>query len=492
MRWESRSISSQRRTEILNEVDQNGAVGPEYLVLVALSCIIATFGLAQDSTAILIGAALLTPLAGPVMVCALALIRGDAERLVRASVALIVGAIVTILLSVVLARLIGSLGTVDLSGTGTPAEIANRAQISLLDLGVGLAGGAAAAYALLVRSRLPYVLPHALIAIILLPPLCVVGIGLSQGDGHLWQGAALVLIASFTAVLAGGACVFALAGLGQAPPARQPVGSPPRGGTLVARARSFNAILLAPVALVLIIAVVLAVRQDQSTAATRSALESGIASMPGVELVGFTQSGDGDHLDIMATLRSTGALTIDQERALQEEVATTLGQRVALRLLVVPGVALSPVSPSVAGASGTPVARATETEQARAPRTPLPVAPTVLVPTTTPSFTPVPPAVRPRHGATAVVRGTHGFGANARSSPALNGAVVAVLPDGTVVQLTGKEANVDGFGWLEVRLPDGKLAWIATNFLGPATPQATATRTTHATPTRTPHVTATP
>ncbi len=51
-------------------------------------------------------------------------------------------------------------------------------------------------------------------------------------------------------------------------------------------------------------------------------------------------------------------------------------------------------------------------------------------------------------------------------SPGLT-AIVAALPDGTLVQRTGVQANGDGYVWARVVLPDGRVVWIPNKYLVP-------------------------
>jgi uncharacterized protein YgiM (DUF1202 family) len=62
---------------------------------------------------------------------------------------------------------------------------------------------------------------------------------------------------------------------------------------------------------------------------------------------------------------------------------------------------------------------------------------------------------------------TNGFGANVRSEPTLRSEMIAQLSDGSRVDLTGEAESADGFNWQRVRLEDGRLGWIADNFLIP-------------------------
>lgn len=66
---------------------------------------------------------------------------------------------------------------------------------------------------------------------------------------------------------------------------------------------------------------------------------------------------------------------------------------------------------------------------------------------------------------TAVIGNTNGFGVYVRSEPGLQYEMLTQLPDGSRVEMTGEVQTADGFSWQRVRLEDGRLGWIANNFL---------------------------
>lgn len=93
--------------------------------------------------------------------------------------------------------------------------------------------------------------------------------------------------------------------------------------------------------------------------------------------------------------------------------------------------------------------------------TPSPFSP--LAPTPSPESSPTSEVV-PGSGF-ARIGNTNGFGVNVRSEPGLEYEMLAQLSDGIRVELTGEMQSADGFTWQRVRLEDGRLGWIANNFL---------------------------
>ena len=80
-----------------------------------------------------------------------------------------------------------------------PAEVASRTHPGPFDLAIALAGGAAAAYAL-VRLEGAAALFGVAIATALMPPLCVVGIGLALDDQGVWGGAGVLFATNLVAI----------------------------------------------------------------------------------------------------------------------------------------------------------------------------------------------------------------------------------------------------------------------------------------------------
>jgi uncharacterized membrane protein len=90
-------------------------------------------------------------------------------------------------------------------------EILARSHPNLLDLGVALAAGSIAGYAR-VRKRIAESVGGAAIAVALMPPLCVVGIGLALRNWELAYGAALLFATNLTGIALACASVFAANG----------------------------------------------------------------------------------------------------------------------------------------------------------------------------------------------------------------------------------------------------------------------------------------
>jgi uncharacterized hydrophobic protein (TIGR00271 family) len=178
-------------------------------VLLVLSVVIGTGGIITDSTATVIGAMIVAPLMTPIMATALAIVTGDGKRIWRSL--LIVAAGVGI--AVGLSWLMGILSTSVV--TTAKGQVAGRISPRTTDLVVALASGAAGGFAL-GRSNVSDALPGVAIAISLVPPLCVVGVMLANGDPSAAAGAMLLFVTNFLAILIAGGGSLALMGFGRA------------------------------------------------------------------------------------------------------------------------------------------------------------------------------------------------------------------------------------------------------------------------------------
>jgi uncharacterized membrane protein len=90
-------------------------------------------------------------------------------------------------------------------------EITARVAPNLFDLAVALASGAAGAYAM-ARKDVAASLPGVAIAAALVPPLCVVGIGLAAADMQIAGGGGLLFITNLVAIVLAGSVALLLLG----------------------------------------------------------------------------------------------------------------------------------------------------------------------------------------------------------------------------------------------------------------------------------------
>ena len=177
-----------------------------YLILIISSCMIATFGLLSNSTAVIIGAMLVAPLMLPIRGLAFGALVGDSFLFRTGSVSVVVGTILAVILSCLIGWLTGI--------TNYGSEILARTQPDLLDLGIAVAAGAIGGYSK-IQSKVSDTFAGTAIAVALMPPVCVVGLGLSQGNWILSRGATLLYLTNLLGIAL--ACMMVFLSAGYAP-----------------------------------------------------------------------------------------------------------------------------------------------------------------------------------------------------------------------------------------------------------------------------------
>lgn len=170
-----------------------------FYVLLALSGAISTLGLLAGSAATIIGAMIIAPLMGPIIGIAYAMVVANRRLLRRSSFTLLTGILMTIATAMAIAHLIG-LKTLN-------PEIMARVHPTLIDLGVAIAAGAAGAFAKS-RAGIADALPGVAIAVALVPPLSVIGIGLAFGSPTVTFGATLLFLTNLIGIIFSGGVVF--------------------------------------------------------------------------------------------------------------------------------------------------------------------------------------------------------------------------------------------------------------------------------------------
>jgi len=387
-RWRSliyrlRFLTRERRAEVLEQLERASSPSFDFFLLVILSCCIATLGLITNSAAVIIGAMLVAPLMSPILGLSLASVAGRRSMFERAVVALIEGA----LLAVGLSALLGALVYLVPFGLPTelPAEILARTHPSPFDLGIALAGGAAAAYAL-AQPHLSATLPGVAIATALMPPLCTLGLGLALRRPDVWGGALLLFLTNFAAISFAGIVVFVLLGF-------RPVYNKGHRELYIAGA------LVTLVTVPLFVLTTRAVAEVRDARATQDVVASEITMLPDEQLVGIERSQEGGSLNLRVTVRTSRPPTHSEVVALQSKIAARLDRPVALVLIDVPMIKLDPMIPPTRtptftpGPSPTPTLTRTATATPTATPTVTPTATASVTPSPSPSPTP-PPALR--------------------------------------------------------------------------------------------------
>jgi uncharacterized hydrophobic protein (TIGR00271 family) len=197
-------LEREDRLALAERVNQLTPVNVDFVMMMTLASVLASLGLMQGSTAVVIGAMLVAPLMGPLLGAGLAVTQGNLKLFRDAVIAVGVG----VGLGLVVSLLVGLLNP----GYEPSLEIEARGKPDILDLGIALASGMVAAYAQ-GRPSVGSTLAGVAIAAALVPPLAVVGLALTAGYPMIAGNAGILLMTNLVAITLGAAWVFRMLGV---------------------------------------------------------------------------------------------------------------------------------------------------------------------------------------------------------------------------------------------------------------------------------------
>jgi uncharacterized hydrophobic protein (TIGR00271 family) len=176
--------------EVRAHIEEEGALTERYALMCALSAGIATLGLLQSSSAVVIGAMLVSPLMGPIAALGFGLASLESDRIFRAARAVGIGVAVGIFVGMTITWL-------SPIRNATP-EIVARTAPTLLDLAIALLSGLAGGYATVHRRGETAI--GVAIATALMPPLATLGYSIAVWRLDFVFGALLLFLTNLAAI----------------------------------------------------------------------------------------------------------------------------------------------------------------------------------------------------------------------------------------------------------------------------------------------------
>ncbi|PKR80186.1 TIGR00341 family protein [Brumimicrobium salinarum] len=195
--------SSDEYKGLFKQLRENARPSQNYVVLMMLSVILATLGVFANSSPVIIGAMILAPLMSPIISLSMGVLRQD-QRLIKNS-------FITILVGVGVGYLFAIIFTIITPITQINPEITSRIKPNIIDLGIAVVSGAAGAYAFS-KEEIAKTLAGVAIAVALVPPLAVSGIGLAWLNFEVFFGAFLLLITNLTGMILAASFTFLMTG----------------------------------------------------------------------------------------------------------------------------------------------------------------------------------------------------------------------------------------------------------------------------------------
>lgn len=179
-------------SDLFKLIREQAATTNPYLIMMWLSILIATFGLYGNSSPVIIGAMILAPLMGPIVSFSMGVVRYDISLMSRSIRTIGMGTMIGLIVAIGVSWLI----PIQI----LTSEMQARLSPNLLDLGIATASGIAAAYAQS-RESIAQSLAGVAIAVALVPPLAVSGIGIGWLDWEIFSGAFLLYMTNLGGII---------------------------------------------------------------------------------------------------------------------------------------------------------------------------------------------------------------------------------------------------------------------------------------------------
>lgn len=311
-------IPAEQKKEVYQELITKAEPHIDFFVLVVLSCIIATFGLLANNVAIIIGAMVVAPLMTPILSASLAMLFGEIDFFYKSLFAELQGVGIALAIAILIALVT--------PGAALTNEILMRTHPTIVDLILALASGAAGAYAIARRKNAA--LPGIAIAVSVLPPLCVAGIGLAFRRFDVFGGGLLLFFANIIAIQIASFGVFWFFKI-------VPSSIYEKEKEELMKSLRISIILFLLISIPLAFIMYTTVSQETMSRKIESVLETQASAVKGGELVKFSYQEKAGVLEISAVMRSPEKF--DEKMAVQIKniLESTLKKSVDLKLEVI-------------------------------------------------------------------------------------------------------------------------------------------------------------
>jgi uncharacterized hydrophobic protein (TIGR00271 family) len=301
--FRNRHISPLQLEQIQKELSEESTADISYLTLIIGSCIIATLGLLSNSAAVIIGAMIIAPLMLPIRGLAFAALEGDMALFRKAFITIVVGTFGAIALAWFIGFLVGF--------PEFGSEILSRSRPTILDLGIAVAAGGISAFAK-VQPKISGSVAGTAIAVALMPPICVIGLGLAQANWRVSLGATILYLTNLLGITLSCMLTFLLTGCTKIDNAHKALGF-----TIV-----FTVILLIPLGA----SFFRLVRQVQLETSLRQALQNRTITLQRMTVLDTDVNWLIDPPEVRLNVRTKEPVTPRQVTLLEEFLNKEIGQ----------------------------------------------------------------------------------------------------------------------------------------------------------------------
>lgn len=295
--------------DLLTSLKDSANFSYTYLTLMILSTLLATTGLFANSSPVVIGAMILAPLMAPIISLSMGVVRADVYLLIQSAKTLIVG--------IFMALLFSSIYTLFIPLEQITAEMQGRLNPNLLDLMVAIFSGMAGAYATS-KEEVAKSLAGVAIAVALVPPLSVTGIGIGLGNFEVIYGSFLLFITNLVGITLSAALTFMI--LGFAPVKRAKKGI------------FYTSILMVLITIPLFLSFMQVVEKNDYFNKLNS-IKSIVLNDEKIELHIITIENKKNIISINMDVTSNKHLSLDNYNLIKEKLEKTVDKKIVLKII---------------------------------------------------------------------------------------------------------------------------------------------------------------
>ena len=167
--------------EIKERLVSGGKITGSNMCVLMLAILIASIGLNMNSTAVIIGAMLISPLMGTILARAFGVATAALHQFRISAIGFLIQVVISLITSTTIYFLLSPV-------SNTTSELLARTTPTIYDVLIAICGGLAGIIGM-TRKEKNNVIPGVAIATALMPPLCTCGYGLANGQWRMFIGA---------------------------------------------------------------------------------------------------------------------------------------------------------------------------------------------------------------------------------------------------------------------------------------------------------------
>ncbi len=195
------SIGEEEKAQAIEKLITQSTPSQDFFFMMALSVLTAVFGILLESVAVVIGSMLIAPLLSPILSLSLGITMADSKLIRRSSQ--------TILKSVIVGIGVSAVATLLFGAGKIPEVFVINPSPNLLSVAVAVIAGFAATFAL-VKHKMNETLPGVAIAVALIPPIALIGIGLAEMSWVMMTDALILFGLNIVGIIFAGMVTFSL------------------------------------------------------------------------------------------------------------------------------------------------------------------------------------------------------------------------------------------------------------------------------------------